>query len=64
MKRSYARFHSATRPAACEVMPVRRRELPNFTPKNPKFAVATGLWQKVPLPMTRLIGPALISLFP
>ena len=57
-------FGATPRPLPYEVMLVRRRDMPNFTPKNPKFAVATRVWQKVPLPMTRLLGPALISLFP
>ena len=57
-------FGATARPLPYEVMLVRRREMPNFTPKNPKFAMAARLWQKIPLPMTRLLGPALISLFP
>ena len=47
-----------------EVMLVKRRTLPNFSPANPKFAMAMRLWQKIPLPVTRLIGPRFVALFP
>ena len=43
---------------------VRRKQLPDFTPKNPKFQAAIQLWRKLPIPLTRLIGPPLVRLFP
>ncbi len=52
------------RPLPYEVMLVKRRELPNFSQTNPKFDVAVRLWQKMPLPLTRLVGPRLVALFP
>jgi FemAB-related protein (PEP-CTERM system-associated) len=57
-------FGADIRPLPYEVMLVKRQDMPNFTPKNPKFAVAARVWQHIPLPMTRILGPALISLFP
>ncbi len=47
-----------------EVLLVKRREMPNFSPANPKFDLAIRLWRRVPLPLTRIIGPWLIRLFP
>ncbi len=47
-----------------EVLLVKRRELPNFSPANPKFDLAIRLWRRLPLPLTRIIGPWLIRLFP
>ena len=47
-----------------EILLVKRREMPNFSPANPKFELAIKLWQRVPLPLTRIIGPWLIRLFP
>lgn len=47
-----------------EMLLVRRKQLPNFSPANPKFRAFIQLWQRVPLPVTRLIGPLLIRLVP
>ena len=47
-----------------EMLLGKRKELPNFTPKNPRFQKAIHLWQKVPLPVTRAIGPMIIRLVP
>jgi FemAB-related protein (PEP-CTERM system-associated) len=52
------------RPLPYEVMLVKRRELPNFSQTNPKFDMAVRVWQKMPLAVTRLIGPRLVALFP
>lgn len=43
---------------------VKQKSLPNFSPVNPKFKLATDLWKKVPLPLTKTIGPSLVRLFP
>lgn len=47
-----------------EIFLVERKTLPNFSPQNPKYQKAIELWQRMPLPLTRLIGPFLIRLFP
>jgi FemAB-related protein (PEP-CTERM system-associated) len=47
-----------------EMLLVKRKELPNFSPKNPKFQSAIQLWQKTPLFVTKAIGPMLIRLVP
>lgn len=47
-----------------EVKLVKRATLPNFTPTNPKFSMAIKLWQRIPLEVTRHIGPRFVALFP
>jgi FemAB-related protein (PEP-CTERM system-associated) len=36
---------------------VRRKEMPNLSPTNPKFSKAIELWRKLPLKLTQLVGP-------
>ncbi|HWR17321.1 MAG TPA: FemAB family XrtA/PEP-CTERM system-associated protein [Terriglobales bacterium] len=43
---------------------VRRKEMPNFSPNNKKFQLAIECWKKLPLPITKWIGPPLVKLFP
>ena len=47
-----------------EMVLVRRKELPNFTPSNPKYQLAMRVWQKLPLAITRAVGPSLLRLVP
>jgi hypothetical protein len=47
-----------------EVVLIRRKEVPNFSPTNPRFEAAIRLWRLLPLWITRLIGPKVIRLFP
>ena len=47
-----------------EVLLVKRKSLPDFSPKNPKFHAAIRVWQKLPLPLTRFVGPHVVRLFP
>lgn len=47
-----------------QVRLVRRKSLPNFSPANPKFELATNLWKRMPLGLTRMIGPHLVRWFP
>jgi len=42
----------------------RRAEVPNFSPANPKFELATNLWKKMPLGLTRVLGPRVVRWFP
>ncbi len=55
---------AAPRELPYEVLLVRRRELPDFTPKNPKFELAAALWRRLPLGLTKRLGPRLIGWFP
>lgn len=47
-----------------EILLVRRREVPNFSPNNPKFRLFLKLWQRLPLPLANSIGPFLVKLVP
>ena len=55
---------AAPRELPYEVLLVRRREMPNFTPKNPKYELAAKAWSRLPLGLTKRLGPRLIGLFP
>jgi FemAB-related protein (PEP-CTERM system-associated) len=47
-----------------EMLLVRRKELPDFTPKNPAFSLPIEVWKRLPLWLTRAVGPHLVKLFP
>lgn len=38
--------------------------LPELNTKNPKFEMAIRMWQKLPLPLTRIIGPHIVKNIP
>ncbi len=59
-----AHWGMQTRQLPYEMLLLKRQELPDFTPKNPRFQFAIRVWQRLPLPVTRLLGPALIRLVP
>jgi lipid II:glycine glycyltransferase (peptidoglycan interpeptide bridge formation enzyme) len=52
------------RPLPYEMILVKRKTLPNFSPANPAYQVPIRIWQHVPLPVTRALGPSLIRLVP
>ena len=47
-----------------QVRLVRRKALPNFSPANSKFQMATNAWKKMPLSLTRALGPYVVRWFP
>lgn len=47
-----------------EILLVKRKDMPDFSPVNPKFSLPIKIWQKLPLPVTRIVGPHLNRLFP
>lgn len=49
---------------AYQVRLVKRKSVPNFSPTNPKFDLVMAMWKKVPLGLTRVLGPRLVRLFP
>jgi FemAB-related protein (PEP-CTERM system-associated) len=51
-------------PLNYQVLLVERATVPNFSPLNPKFEIAIRLWQKLPLPVTKWLGPSIVRLFP
>jgi len=42
----------------------RATQIPNVTPSNPKFDFPKRMWQKMPLPLTKWLGPKLIRTIP
>jgi FemAB-related protein (PEP-CTERM system-associated) len=47
-----------------QVYLVRRQTVPNFSPVNPKFEMATRIWRKLPLGLTKRLGPHVVRWFP
>jgi FemAB-related protein (PEP-CTERM system-associated) len=47
-----------------EMLLVKGKSLPNMSPNNPKFKIFIKLWQKIPLSVTRVLGPMVIRLLP
>lgn len=39
-------------------------DLPDLSPSNPKFELLIKLWRKLPLPLTQIMGPAIIRNIP
>ncbi len=46
-------------PLHYEYFLVKAREIPDINPMNPKYKTLIGLWQRLPLPVSRLLGPVL-----
>jgi FemAB-related protein (PEP-CTERM system-associated) len=42
----------------------KRRTVPNFSPANPKFELAARIWKRLPLPLTKVLGPRVVRWFP
>ncbi len=47
-----------------QVYLVRRKTVPNFSPVNPKFEMATRVWQRLPMSLTKSLGPRVVRWFP
>lgn len=59
-----ARWGMEEVPLAYQYHLVKARELPNVSPANPKYQALIKVWQKLPLPVTRLVGPRIIRSIP
>ena len=59
-----SKWNTKIEPLKYQVYLVRRKTAPNFSPVNPKFQVATRVWQKLPLWLTRQVGPHVVRWFP
>ena len=57
-------WNTVMRELPYEILLVRRKELPNFSPANPKFHLFIKIWQKLPLVVTRALSPLIFPLFP
>lgn len=51
-------------PLAYQYHLVKARELPNVSPANPRYQAAIRVWQKLPLPVTRILGPMIVKRVP
>ena len=38
--------------------------LPDLTPRNSKYKLAIGIWKRLPLPVTKILGPRIIKNIP
>jgi len=47
-----------------EILLVKRKELPNINPNNKAFRWPLEFWRRLPLPVTRWIGPMFLRLVP
>jgi FemAB-related protein (PEP-CTERM system-associated) len=64
---SYAfktQWNMRERPLPYQFFLVRRKSMPNFSPANPKFTLAISIWKALPLPITKILGPAMVRAFP
>jgi len=52
------------RPLPYQFFLVRRQAMPNYSPANSRFKLATDSWKRMPFPLTKVLGPALVRLFP
>jgi FemAB-related protein (PEP-CTERM system-associated) len=43
---------------------VGQREIPDLSPRNPRFSLAITAWKRMPLWLSRRLGPALVRYFP
>src|SRR5208337_4324985 len=51
-------------PLEYQVCMIRRRSPPNFSPANPRFALAADLWSRMPLKATTWLVPHVVRWFP
>lgn len=47
-----------------EIVLIKRKNLPNFSPANPRFRMAIRVWRGLPLPVSRLMSRFVLRLFP
>lgn len=59
-----AGWNMEAKPLKYAIYLVRRKDVPNFSPLNPKFELATRLWSKLPLSTATWLGPRLVRCFP
>lgn len=59
-----AQWNMTVEPLDYQILLVRRKTPPNFSPKNPKFERATRVWSRLPLWLTKQIGPRVVRWFP
>ena len=40
------------------------QQIPELNPDNPKFKAAIAAWKRLPVPLTKLIGPPIVKYLP
>jgi len=59
-----SQWNMTVEPLDYQVFLVNRKTVPNFSPVNPKFELATRVWRRLPLRLTKHLGPRLVRWFP
>lgn len=59
-----AHWGMVEKPLPYEILLVRRKQLPDFRPVNPMFRWPIAVWRRLPLMVTRVLGPYLVRLVP
>lgn len=57
-------WRMAERPLPYRYLLVRAAALPNLNPTNPKFRLAIEAWKRLPLGLTKLVGPPIVKYIP
>lgn len=47
-------------PLRYEYLPLGKGGLPDISPLNPKYRLAIEVWRRLPLPVTKLVGPVIV----
>jgi FemAB-related protein (PEP-CTERM system-associated) len=47
-------------PLEYEFLPLNGREIPDLSPLNPKYRAAINVWRRLPLSVTKLLGPSIV----
>jgi hypothetical protein len=48
------------RPLPYKYFLVRAKTMPSLDPTNPRFRLLVGVWKRLPVVLTKAIGPALV----
>ncbi len=59
-----AQWGATPEPLAWHYLLPKGAKLPDLTNQNPKYSLAIDMWQRLPLPVTRLIGPPIVRCIP
>jgi len=47
-------------PLSYQFFPIRDRRIPDVNPLNPKYRIAVNLWRRLPLAVTKILGPPIV----
>jgi FemAB-related protein (PEP-CTERM system-associated) len=57
-------WNTTMRELPYEIVLIKRKEIPNFSPANPKFKLPIRIWRTLPLAVTRAVSKVVFPLFP